>query len=119
MKKQIFTIILLLMGGVSTFGQYQISATGANDMRLRTNNIDRLNILTNGNVGIGTATANVKLDIQGDVILKKTTISTVGTYNALDRQKTSSIYFNASGTVIINGIAGGVDGMILYLNSAL
>ncbi len=56
MKKQIFTIITLLIISTSIFGQFQINATGANDMRLRTNSLDRLNILTNGRVGIGTDT---------------------------------------------------------------
>jgi hypothetical protein len=55
MKKQFFTIITLLIFSTSIFGQFQINATGSNDMRLRTNSLDRLNILTNGRVGIGTA----------------------------------------------------------------
>jgi hypothetical protein len=55
MKKQIFTIISLLIFSTTIFGQFQLSATGSNDMRLRTNNLDRLNILLNGRVGIGTS----------------------------------------------------------------
>ncbi len=56
MKKQIFTIILFTIVSFNTvFGQFQLSATGSNDMRLRTNNLDRLNISTSGRVGIGTA----------------------------------------------------------------
>ena len=94
MKKQLLTLLVLLGMSINhAIGQLQINATGANDMRLRTNATDRLNILTNGNVGIGTATPNAKLDIQGDVILKKTQISTIGIQNALDRQNASYIFF--------------------------
>ncbi|MES2519045.1 MAG: hypothetical protein V4585_13105 [Bacteroidota bacterium] len=57
MKKLFFTIItLLICSSTVLWGQFKLDATGANDMRLRTNSLDRLNILTNGRVGIGTAT---------------------------------------------------------------
>jgi hypothetical protein len=117
MKKQIFTIILLLMGGITAFGQsFKLDATGANDMRLRTSATDRLTILPAGNVGIGTVTPNTKLQVNGDFSLnKRTDISVVGTQNALDRLGASLIYFGTSGTVTLNGIAGGFDGMIVYL----
>jgi hypothetical protein len=120
MKKQIFTIILLLMGGVSTFGQsFKLDATGANDMRLRTSALDRLTILPTGNIGIGTITPNAKLDLNGDMSLsKKAVISTVGIQNALDRQGASRIYINTIGTVTLNGIAGGVDGLMIFLYTA-
>ncbi len=115
MKKQIFTIILLLMGGVSTFGQsFKLDATGANDMRLRTSATDRLNILNNGNVGIGTATPDSKLDINGDISFSKITrFTTNGGYSATNRNGASVLIFEAGGA--LNGIAGGVDGMLLYV----
>ena len=54
MKKQLLSLLVLSVLSINTiFGQYQISATGANDLRLRTNNTDRLNILTGGSIGIG------------------------------------------------------------------
>ena len=115
MKKQIFTIILLLMGGVSTFGQsFKLDATGANDLRLRTSATDRLTILpTSGNVGIGTTTPDTKLEVYGDFSLSKYSTISAGTYNALDRFGASFLYTNSS--VTINGIAGGKEGLLLYL----
>ncbi len=72
MKKQLLPFLILSMLSINTiFGQFKLDATGVNDMRLRTNNTDRVNILTNGNVGIGTATPNAKLDLNGDLALTK------------------------------------------------
>ncbi len=89
------------------------------DMYFNTNSNDRrMTILANGNVGIGTITPTAKLDIEGDIVVRKTTISTTGVQNALNRGGGSSIYFGVSGTVTLNGIAGGQDGMILYLFTA-
>jgi hypothetical protein len=66
MKKQIFTIILLTIVSLNVFGQsFKLDATGANDMRLRTNNVDRVNILTNGNVGVNTISPDTKLHVDG------------------------------------------------------
>jgi hypothetical protein len=86
------------------------------DMYFNTNTNDRrMTILANGNVGIGTNTPTAKLDIEGDIVIKKTTITTAGVQNALNRGAGSSIKFDVSGTVTLNGIAGGVDGMLLYI----
>ena len=64
MKKQLLSFLVLSVLSINTiFGQYQISATGANDMRLRTNGADRVNILTNGNVGVGTDIPDSKLHV--------------------------------------------------------
>jgi hypothetical protein len=66
MKKQIFTIILFTIVSLNVLGQsFKLDATGANDMRLRTNNIDRVNILTNGNVGMGVTAPVTRLHIDG------------------------------------------------------
>ncbi len=116
MKKQIFTIIVLMMGGISTFGQsFKLDATGANDMRLRTGAVDRMYIHpSTGSIGIATTSPNAKLDLNGDFALtKKLSYSTAGVQNALDRQGASRIYI--SGTVTLNGIAGGEDGMVIFL----
>jgi hypothetical protein len=85
-------------------------------MYFNTNSNDRrMTILANGNVGVGTNTPTAKLDIEGDIVIKKTTITTAGTQNALNRVGGSSIKFDVGGTVTLNGIAAGVDGMLLYI----
>ncbi|MDZ7898625.1 MAG: hypothetical protein U5N85_11460 [Arcicella sp.] len=90
------------------------------NMNFRTNTNDvRMTILANGNVGIGTTAPTAKLDIEGDIVVRKTTVTTVGVINGLNRNGGSSVYFNTVGPVTLNGIAGGQDGMILYLFTAL
>jgi hypothetical protein len=120
MKKQIFTIILFTVVSLNVWGQFRFDG-GTNSLRLQTAGVDRMYIHpTNGNVGIATTSPNAKLDINGDLALtKKITITTAGTQNALDRQGASRIYFSAAGTVTLNGIAAGEDGMVLILYTAL
>jgi hypothetical protein len=120
MKKQIFTIILFTMVSLNVWGQFRFDG-GTNSLRLQTGGIDRMYIHpTTGNVGVATTSPNAKLDINGDLALtKKTTITTAGIQNALDRQGASRIYFSVSGTVTLNGIAAGEDGMVLILYTAL
>jgi hypothetical protein len=120
MKKQIFTIILFTVVSLNVWGQFRFDG-GTNSLRLQTGGIDRMYIHpTTGNVGVATTSPNAKLDINGDLALtKKTTITTAGIQNALDRQGASRIYFSVSGTVTLNGIAAGEDGMVLILYTAL
>jgi hypothetical protein len=67
MEKQIFTIILLTIVSLNVLGQsFKLDATGANDMRLRTSSLDRLTVLTNGNVGIGITSPTTRLHLVGD-----------------------------------------------------
>jgi hypothetical protein len=120
MKKQIFTIILFTVVSLNISGQFRFDS-GTNSLRLQTGGVDRMYINpSNGNVGIATTSPNAKLDLNGDLALtKKTTITTAGVQNALDRQGASRIYFSVSGTVTLNGIAAGEDGMVLILYTAL
>lgn len=89
--------------------------TSSNRLSLFAGGSTRVSITSTGNVGIGTSAPTAKLDIEGDIVVKKTTNTTVGTINALSRSGGSSLFMNGAGTVTVNGIAGGVDGMILYL----
>lgn len=102
MKKQLLSFLVLSVLGINTiFGQYQISATGANDMRLRTNNLDRINILTNGNVGIGTNLPDTKLHIQdgSEGIVTSSSASMVMLENTRTR---SALSHNGIGVSIIS-----------------
>ncbi len=121
MKKQFITIILLLMGGVSTFGQFILDG-GTNPIRLRTDGATRIFIAPNsaiapvlpGNVGIGTLSPPAKLTVVGDLALRKIVRETVaGGYNDYDRQDASIVIFENGGT--ISGIQGGSQGQMLYV----
>ena len=47
MKKQLIILIILSVAVANpVLGQFKLDATGSNDMRLRTNSLDRMNILT-------------------------------------------------------------------------
>jgi hypothetical protein len=119
MKKQIFTIILLLMGGVCAFGQFKLDG-GINSLRLQTNGVDRLYVAPNGtgvgagNIGIGTFTPPAKLSVVGDMALQKIVRETSsGGFNNYDRQDASIAIFQNGGT--ITGIQGGSEGQLLYI----
>ncbi len=106
----------ILFAKTSSSAHGGIIYTGANAMNFRTGgNNTRMTISSTGNVGIGTTTPTAKLDIEGDIVVKKSAITVAGTYNALNRLSASSIYFNTSGTINLNGIDAGVDGLILYI----
>jgi hypothetical protein len=91
------------------------------DMQLRTNgNATRMTVSSSGNVGIGITTPSAKLDINGDVIIRKKTVlpTTTQTVNDLERAGASVICTGAATsaqTITITGIGGGVDGMMLWV----
>jgi len=113
MKKHFFTIILLLMGGVATFGQFKFDG-GVNSVRLQTNGVDRVYVQPaginsgTGNVGINTIFPTAKLDVNGDIKVSITSIAPAAnsTLDPLDRQSKSYISINAAAGVIttISGI---------------
>jgi hypothetical protein len=92
---------------------------GSSNLQLRTGGSNvRMIVTSAGNVGIGATTPTAKLDIDGDVVVRRVTVSTTGTLNSLSRSGASSIYFDGIGAVTLNGITGGQDGMILYIFTA-
>ncbi len=98
------------------FDSNEIDVSGNSELFLNNNGTGNVNLATGGGkVGIGTGNPTAKLDIEGDIVVKKTTNTATGTINALSRSGGSSLFMNGAGTVTVNGIAGGVDGMILYL----
>jgi hypothetical protein len=118
MKKQIFTIILFSIISLNTiFGQFQLNATGANDMRLRTNNLDRLNILTNGRIGIGTAApASLFHTFVGDAGTVSPRTGTIGTLETNGSTGYLSILTpnTATAGVAFGSPDGSADGSINY-----
>jgi hypothetical protein len=119
MKKQIFTIILFTVVSLNAIGQFKFDG-GLNSLRLQTGGLDRMYIHpTTGNIGVATTSPNAKLDLNGDLALsKKMTLTTAGVQNALDRQGASRLYMSVSGTVTLNGIAAGEDGMVIFMYTA-
>ena len=88
------------------------------NLYLGTNNLNRMSIAAGGNVVVGTTTPNSKLQIDGDFSLnKKLLVTTTGALNNLDRTGSSIIKFTGSGSVTLTGVAGGQDGMLLYIYS--
>ncbi|GGD61736.1 hypothetical protein GCM10011514_27240 [Emticicia aquatilis] len=97
------------------------TATGA-DMQFYTTQsgtstaTQKMVIQGNGNVGIGDANPQSKLSVMGDLQLgieTKNYSSNEVSFNALNRNGKSVIMFRGNGTVNLNGISGGVDGLIL------
>ncbi len=117
MKKRIFTIINLFFFSTTIFGQFQFNATGSNDMRLRTNNLDRLNILTNGRIGIGTAAPSSLLHtFVGDAGNFFPRTGTIGTLETNGSTGYLSILTpnTATGGVAFGSPDGNADGSINY-----
>lgn len=104
-----------LVGGVG----YNISQ---NRMFLKVNGISAVSINSAGNVGIGNLFTNptAKLHVDGDFALKKKVlISGNGGHLNFDREGASIIAVdtpaNGGGGETLNSIAGGVDGMVVFV----
>lgn len=96
-------------GGELTIGNQENS-----DMDFVTNNAIQFTIKADGKVGIGSQFPTAKLHVEGDFALSKiSTFPVNGGYNDLDRNGSSILRFTNGG--VLNGIAGGADGMILYV----
>jgi hypothetical protein len=117
MKKQIFTIITLLIFSTTIFGQFQLNATGSNDMRLRTNNLDRLNITTSGRVGIGTVSpSSLFHTFVGDAGTVSPRTGTIGTFetNATTGYLSILTPNTATAGIAFGSPDGSADGSINY-----
>jgi hypothetical protein len=106
-----------LTGNIGTNPSTQfIGTTDAQPLAFKTNNVERMRILNDGKVGVGTSIPDAKLDVFGDFSLsRRAIISTPGTHDALNRQGASVIYFNITETATLNGITGGIEGMVVYI----
>jgi hypothetical protein len=79
---------------------------------------ERMVIDNDGEVGIGRATPQAKLDVDGDIILgvlTKEVVAPATNVNGMDREGKSVIRFTGVSPILLSGIAGGVDGMIIYI----
>jgi hypothetical protein len=121
MKKLIFTIIIFTIVKLNLWGQFQLSATGTNDMRLRTTNLDRIIITTAGRVGIGTITpASLFHTFLGDAGTVSPKIGTIGTFetNNITAGYLSILTPNtATAGVAFGSPDGSADGSINYNHS--
>ena len=102
-------------------------ANGVGEISLETQNTDRLTITNNGNVGIGTSTPSVKLEVNGNVKFNAAEFSGTATVNVmrlgsvansddnsgtieLDASNKSTIIFNNETPQTIQGFNSGLIG---------
>lgn len=74
---------------------------------------------SNGNVGIGTIGPNVKMDINGGIALRQTTLAqiTAGPVSNYNIGAGSYFRISSNATYAIGGITGGVDGKIIVITN--
>lgn len=112
---QVQGLELRVEGNSSNKHVHIIQKDNAN-LYIGTNDLSRMTIAAGGNVAVGTTNPNSKLQIDGDFSLnKKQLVTTTGTLNDFNRNGSSIIKFTSSGAVTLTGIAGGQDGMLLYI----
>jgi hypothetical protein len=93
-----------------------IGTTDAQPLAFKTNNTERIRILSGGNVGIGTSTPDAKLDVAGSFALSgKTLLTSSGTVNNHNLNGKSIIQVSGGENITLTGIAGGVEGMIVHI----
>ena len=91
--------LALMSGGDALFGNIDASPSGG--AFIRTNGFNRISVLHNGNVGIGTINPKAKLDVLGNMYAS-TTIQAEGSIDLLgDTFALASLYKNADGGAFI------------------
>ena len=77
---------------------------------------DLITVSTAGNIGIGISAPTTTLDVDGTVSYKHTAFTTAGPTDDLDVSGTTVLEVDtSSNNVTIGGLAGGVQGQVLYV----
>jgi hypothetical protein len=93
-----------------------IGTTDNVSLRMRTNNLIRMSIDSNGRVGVNTTTPATYLDVNGSVAWREVSIAlTAGNVNNLPILDGSFIRLTSTGNLNISGFAGGTSGRVLTL----
>lgn len=104
----------------TTPGTNFLGTTDAQDLRIRTNNQDRITVTSGGNTVINATSGNTKLDVNGDLAMRQSAITlSSGNNNNISVGSTSFTRITGpSGAFTITGLTNGVDGKIVTLYNA-
>lgn len=93
-----------------------IGTTDNQPLVFRTNSNEYMRLGTSGDLGIGTASPTLKVDVNGDFGYRENTLAaSIGANDNINTGGFSFIKITASGAFSIDGIAGGYDGKIVTL----
>jgi len=106
--------------GTSTLTNF-IGTSDAVDLVFKSNNVERVRILSNGNTGFGTPTPNVQVDIAGGVAMRPTAVSATTDNQIVLVSNVSFLQVTSnSGTASLRTLSigpGSQAGQILYIEN--
>ena len=115
---------LTSVGNITGTGALVITATGANNVTITTNSVERMRVDSSGNVGIGTTSPSVKLEVTGNI---KDTLGPVraapiqtksGAYVVVAADAGTTIYISTGGVTFNASILSAGDMVTIVNNSA-